>query len=180
MRSLLVPRIAVLLGCLVTTVYAAHSAEVGFRTPTTAISEQSVELVERVQRAVVTLYNACRLHDQAGVEAILTPDGVVDYRLERMGTYLAADAAGLSATCEEGAADFSSASTLVDLWIFPTADANTVFIQYRSYADQASAGQLSDHLAVVEMRGDRISKLRHLTGTAPERLSRFASSRMRD
>ena len=46
---------------------------------------------------------------------------------------------------------------LANFWVFPTADANTVFVRY-TVSDSSA-----EHLLVVEMTGNRIAKLRDLT-----------------
>jgi hypothetical protein len=124
--------------------------------------------LQRAQHAVNSLYAACRQHDLRGVEAALTTDGVMAYALEEVGTYLAVDAEALSALCADHAEGLDSNANLTDFWIFPTAEANTVFIQYRASEGAESSNSTRDHLVVVEMRGDRISKLRDLTAVAPE------------
>ncbi len=46
---------------------------------------------------------------------------------------------------------------LSSLWVFPTADAHTVFVRYNL------VGSSAEHLLVVEMDGTRIAQLRDLT-----------------
>jgi len=46
------------------------------------------------------------------------------------------------------------------LWLFPTADADTVFAEYRTSGQTASA---TDHLVVLTLKGDRIVKMSDLT-----------------
>jgi hypothetical protein len=47
------------------------------------------------------------------------------------------------------------------LWIFPTGEANTVFVHYSSSA--AGEKETSEHLAFIEMRGKGIARLQDLT-----------------
>jgi hypothetical protein len=51
------------------------------------------------------------------------------------------------------------------LWIYPTGEANTVFVHYSTLA--VGENQASEHLAFVEMRGARIAKLQDLTSAPP-------------
>jgi hypothetical protein len=51
----------------------------------------------------------------------------------------------------------NSGAHLSSLWVFPTADANTVFVRY------TLDGTSTEHLLVVEMDGTRIAQLRDLT-----------------
>jgi hypothetical protein len=50
-----------------------------------------------------------------------------------------------------------SGARLSNLWVFPTADANTVFVRY------TLDGSPAEHLLVVEMDGPRIAQIRDLT-----------------
>ena len=56
------------------------------------------------------------------------------------------------------------------VWVFPTADANTVFVHYRTTTTDIDAhepGPTIEHLVMLEMNGERIAKLHDLTD-APE------------
>jgi hypothetical protein len=44
---------------------------------------------------------------------------------------------------------------VADVWVFPTADANTVFVRYTV--------KTAEHLLLVEMKGDQIATLRDFT-----------------
>jgi hypothetical protein len=152
------------------------AADLAFREPTVPARQGAYrESLQGARRAVNSLYAACRQHDPAGVEAALTSDGVVSYALEQAGTYLAVDGEALSALCADHAEGLDSNASLTDFWIFPTAEANTVFIQYRASHGSGFSSFAVDHLLVVEMRGERISKLRDLTAVAPDRVALSAS-----
>jgi hypothetical protein len=51
-----------------------------------------------------------------------------------------------------------------NLWIFPTADADTVFAQYELSSSE-EGGASTKHLAVLKVRGDRILEQKDLTDT---------------
>ena len=59
---------------------------------------------------------------------------------------------------------------IADVWVFPTADANTVFVRYTV--------NTSEHLLLVEMKGDQIATLRDFTTevTSPVTLEARAAS----
>jgi hypothetical protein len=59
---------------------------------------------------------------------------------------------------------------IADVWVFPTADANTVFVRYTV--------NTSEHLLLVEMKGDQIATLRDFTTevTGPVTLEARAAS----
>jgi hypothetical protein len=59
---------------------------------------------------------------------------------------------------------------IADVWVFPTAEANTVFVRYTV--------NTSEHLLLVEMKGDQIATLRDFTTevTTPVTLEARAAS----
>jgi hypothetical protein len=61
-----------------------------------------------------------------------------------------------------------NATALRNLRIYPSSDSNVVFVHYTTRADVRSPTQLpdSEHLALLEMRGDRIFKMRKLGANA--------------
>jgi hypothetical protein len=58
-----------------------------------------------------------------------------------------------------------SLAGISNVWIFATGDSNAVFVSYTSDAD---------HLALVEMQGDRIANLRDLNASTAEILTAAA------
>ena len=61
------------------------------------------------------------------------------------------------------------ASRITKLWVFPTGQANTVFVHYRTTndADAHEPGPTVEHLVMLELDGTRIAKLHDLTLTTP-------------
>jgi hypothetical protein len=55
-----------------------------------------------------------------------------------------------------------------NLWIYPPPDSNTLFVHYTTSSDVRSPVELPDskHLALLEMRGDRIAKIRNSSADA--------------
>jgi len=84
--------------------------------------------------------------------------------------------------------DSSSAATLrlvggqqiSSLWLFPTADANTVFARYKLTSNEERAsgagGSATEHLAVLTLRDSRIVDSRELTSPSPELLTPHSAS----
>ena len=62
-------------------------------------------------------------------------------------------------------------SRVTRLWVFPTGDAQTVFVHYRTSKDPDAhePGPTVEHLVMLEMNGERIAQLHDLT-QAPESL----------
>jgi hypothetical protein len=59
-------------------------------------------------------------------------------------------------------------SRISKLWVFPTAEPNTVFVHYRTTkdVDAHEPGPSAEHLVMLELDGTRIAKLQDLT-TSP-------------
>ena len=50
-----------------------------------------------------------------------------------------------------------------DLWLFPTADADTVFAQYRLSSETGNATASTQHLSLLKLSGEQIIEFRELT-----------------
>ena len=64
----------------------------------------------------------------------------------------------------------SSGKHISNLWLFPTADADTVFARYNLTSDDAAASA-TEHLTVLTVRGNQILESRELTSTTAESAS---------
>jgi hypothetical protein len=162
MKRMCVARVLLWVSCLSATVCVAGGLEPEFHSPATVRSEQSADFVRRVQSTFVALYEACRRHDRAGVEAAMISDGAIEYGLEQSGAYIGVDVVALSDACTQQASEHGP---IANLWVFPTADPDTAFVQYDFAADQNAGDPGSMHVALVEIRGNRISRFRDLSGT---------------
>jgi hypothetical protein len=142
--------------------------------PTTvpAISQSRVnaDVISRADHAVRDYVLACSARDGSAIGRAVTSDAVFEFALDEPGSYLSVDATSLRALCagEESAA--VSQVRISNVWVFPTGDANSVFVRYTiSPAATLQSGTAeAEHLALVEMRGDRIAKLRDFTTTLEE------------
>jgi hypothetical protein len=69
----------------------------------------------------------------------------------------------------------SSGQHISNLWLFPTADADTVFARYNLSSDEeatsGSVASATEHLAVLTVRGNRILESRELTSAYAESAS---------
>jgi len=163
-RSLLGLAATVLLTMTVQTGFAAKPAQV----PAIPQSAASANLIARADRALRDYVAACSSGDIEALARIVTSDAVVEYALEEPGTYLVVEAAALSANPSGNAKQAGAGAYISNLWIFPTSDSNTVFIHYTTGSGVRSPAELpdSEHLALLEMRGDRIFKMRKLGANA--------------
>jgi len=172
-RSLLGLAATVLLTITAQTGFAAKRAQV----PAIPQSAASANLIARADRALRDYVAACSSGDVEAFARIVTSDAVVEYALEEPGTYLAVEAAALSAQRSGNSSETGTGAHISNLWIYPTSDSNVVFAHYTTRSDGRSPAQLpdSEHLALLEMRGDRILKMRNLGANAGQ-LSRLEAS----
>ena len=120
--------------------------------PSTAAAQTSAKLISRAERAINGFVAACAVRDARGLSDVTTSQVRVEYALDEPGTYLSMDASSLLAACAAN----NAGSRVSNLWIFPTNDANTVFVQYDAQSTETgSHGQL----ALVELKGDRIARM---------------------
>jgi hypothetical protein len=143
------------------------NADVTAKTPRVAAAHNA-NLVSQAERAIASFVAACATHDAPRLTSLTTDDVRIDYALEEPGTWLSLDAASLMAACATQTAATNRAPGLDNLRIFPTGDANAVFVQYDVAvgSDSAASGR---QLALVEMRGERISRMLNYSG-APQSL----------
>jgi hypothetical protein len=153
-----------LLTMTVHTGFAAEPVDV----PATPHAAASANLIARADRAWRDYVAACWSGDDEAIARILTSDAVVEYVLEVPGTYLALEAAALTANRSDNVKQTGSGAHISKLWIFPTNDSNTVFVQYTTSSEVRSPSELpdSERLALLEMRGDRIVKVRNFSADA--------------
>jgi hypothetical protein len=153
----------VLLTMTVHTSFAAEPVQV----PATPQAAASANLIVRADRALRDYVAARSTGDDAAISRILTSDAMVEYALEEPGTYLAVEVAALSANRSGNAKQTRSGAHISNLWTFPTPDSNTVFVHYTIGSDVPSSAEPdSEHLALLEMRGDRIVKIRNSSADA--------------
>jgi hypothetical protein len=163
-RSILGLAATVLLTMTIQTGFAAQPAQV----PAMPQSAASANLIERAERALREYVAACSSGDNEAFARIVTSDAVVEYALEEPGTYLAVEAAALSDKRSGNSKQTGPGAHISKLWIYPTSDSNVVFVHYTTRFDLRSSPRLpdSEHLALLEMRGDRIFKMRNLGANA--------------
>jgi hypothetical protein len=128
----------------------------------------SADLLARADRALRDYVTASSTGDSEALGRLFTNDAVIEYALEEPGTYLSVAAAALSANRAGNAQQTGPGAHISNLQIFPTPDSNTVFVHYTTSADVQTPEEVpaSEHLALLEMRGDRIFKMRKLGANA--------------
>jgi hypothetical protein len=178
-RSILAVSTIVLLMMTMHTGFAGEAAHA----PATTEAAASANLIARADRALREYVAACSSGDEALARSV-TSDAMVEYALAKPGTYLAVEVAALCVNRSDNAAQMRSGAHISSLWVYPTPNSNTVFVNYTIDLDVRSPSELpdSEHLALPEMRGDQIVKLRHFgtlsTFEAPLLARAVASSRV--
>jgi hypothetical protein len=159
--------------------FAALLAPVAFGSATAFASNQtvmqahavqrarSVKLVRRARRVFLRFAAACLTHDRSGIARALTDDVAVEYALPDLGMTLTVDTGALEDLCSATALA-GPVEQISNLYIFPTSDPNTMFVQYdtASRPDSPARARSKEHLIVVTLRRERISRIRDFT-TAP-------------
>jgi hypothetical protein len=141
---------------------AAHASELP-QVPHTAAAKAAAGVILRVERAITGYVSACASNDAQGLKGVLTEDARIEFAMDEPGTYLSIDASSWGADC---------AAQISNLWIFPTLDANAVFVQYDV---PSSTGALPQpQLVLVEMRGERIARMVNFSGSSSARSSHAA------
>lgn len=115
----------------------------------------NAEVVSLARRAFLHFTAACLADDRSRIAQTVTDDVVLEYDLPDPGITLTVDTDALDSLCA-ASAPATTTGQIADLSIFPMTDPNTVFIQYE------------DHMAIVQLRGDRIAKIRDFTTTPGE------------
>jgi hypothetical protein len=128
-----------------------------FDMPLTHIPAEYLDLAQRAESALLQYTHGCT-GDVAPISAYMTETAVIEYATDKAGVFLARDAASLEA-CWEGAMQLTRA---VDSYVrlYPTSYTNTVFIQFGT---EDSADAIQQHIAIIEIDGTRISRIRDLT-----------------
>jgi hypothetical protein len=144
--------------------FAAESVHV----PATPQAAESANLIARADRALRNYVAACSTGDDEAIARIFTSDAMIEYALEEPGTYLTVEAAVLSANRSGTAKQIRPGAHISNLAIYPTPDSNTVFVHYTTSSDVRSRADFpdSEHVALLEMRGDRILKIRNSSAGA--------------
>lgn len=142
------------------------AAHVTAQVPHTAAAQRAADLIGRAQRAIAGYVGACAARDEAGFSKVTTEDVRIDYLLDEPGRYLSTDASSLIADCAPNSKPGESESRIANLWIFPTHDSDAVFVRYDVQVG-ASATTSNTVLALVEMRGNRISRMLNFAAAPP-------------
>jgi len=152
----LIPALGALLALTVTVAKASDVGEppaVSAHVPHTAAARNWADLIARTERALGGYVAACASGKGRALSRVTTDDLRIEYTLREPGSYVGVDGSSSPDNC---AAIGGIGARTSNLWIFPT-NASVVFIQYD--APTADGANPQRQLALVEMRGERISRI---------------------
>jgi hypothetical protein len=115
------------------------------------------------RRAVNEFVDAYANRNSAGLAQATTGDFEVQYGLAQTGTYVTVDEDALVASWRDAGVNSSARDERSTVAIFPTADTHVVFVTYRIPGDAGN-----EHIAVLELRGNRVARAHDLIAPAPE------------
>jgi hypothetical protein len=145
-------------------IHASFSAEPVFERPQVALAADTTAVLGRVEQALLQYAKNCETGDHAAGSQTLTDTAVIEYVTTQPGRFVSVDAAAAQ-SCWEGATLLKHAANL-HVWIFPTSFRNTVFVQYETADGAVLAKESAEHLAMIEMDGYRMARIRDLTSDA--------------
>jgi hypothetical protein len=164
------------LGALLTlSALVAHSAEtpapaaIKATVPQTAAAKSSAALLSRAERAFNGFVAACASGDAKEASRATMRDLQWDTQLDEPNGYPRLEARSLTARCR---AVGGRGAYVSHLWIYPTNDDASVFVQYTVKLPGAAP---QAQLALMEMRGERIARMVTLTDP-PSRLGAGAAA----
>jgi len=140
----------------VTTARAADHADAGVL----GTGRPAPSISNTTRRAVTEFVDAYANRNSTGLARATTGDFEVQYGLAQTGTYVTVDEDALVASWREGANSSVHGRSVA---IFPTSDAQVVFVTYRMPGDAGS-----ERIALVELRGNRVARAYDLIAPAPE------------
>jgi hypothetical protein len=148
------PAIAAFFTTLALASFVAHASDTA-QVPRTAAARAAGDLIAKTERAITGYVAACAARDAKRLTGLTTDDVRIEFTLDEPGTYLTLTSDSVLASCAPGISPAGKGR----LWVFPTNDPNAVFVQYDLSVDASRPA--TRQLALVEMRGDRIARMRN-------------------
>jgi hypothetical protein len=118
----------------------------------------SASIITNVEAAISRYASACATQDENAIAGVFTRFAVMEYASSVAGQFISMDAIGAERCWAAG--DFTNGSPI---WIYPTSEPNDVLIQYTLVTGTGAAQHTVQNLALVEMAGDRIARIRDYT-----------------
>jgi hypothetical protein len=126
--------------------------------PMTPDRATSAPLIANVERALSRYAAGCETHNEDAVADVFTNFAAIEYASGVAGHFTSIDA--IPAKRCWASALTSTHSNESPIWIYPTSEANDVLIQYTVVIGTGTAQHTVQDMALVEMAGDRIARIR--------------------
>jgi hypothetical protein len=120
----------------------------------------AASLSSTTRRVVSEFVDAYANRNSAGLARATTGDFEVQFGLAQTGTYVTVDEDALVASWREGTNSSVHGRSVA---IFPTSDAQVVFVTYRIPGDAGS-----ERVALIELRGNKVARAYDVIAPAPE------------
>ena len=143
--------------------HPASAQELRVHMPNSGQAEQAAGAITRVRQALIDYLTACAAHDSDGIAHATTGTAVIEYALDEPGKYLSVDVHTMTG-CWANVPRSTAETSASDLWIFATPDPDTTLVHFVAATNGMPPGQKSEYLALIEMSGDRIAKIRDFPG----------------
>lgn len=136
------------------------------RTPSSSQAVEQAELIAAAERALRACVAAYSVADPEAMMRAFTRDAIIEYALDESGTYVLVEVTKLIGADIGSSMPPRSVVRISNLWITPTTHRNSVFVHYTLDALSSANFRESEHLALIEMRGDRIARIRDFNADA--------------
>lgn len=148
--------------------HSAFAADAAPQTNAVSSTQDSDDLIVRVQRALARYGAACAIHDREAILDSMTSFAVIEYAGASADRFVAVNALTTEA-CWQGLVTLRDHSIDRPMVVYRTNEPNAVFIEYTlSIGWGAEAKSIRD-LALVEIEGDRIARIRDYAAPVPDR-----------
>jgi hypothetical protein len=115
----------------------------------------STEAITATRDLITNFVSACAADDEQRLREITTDDLRIEYALDTPGTYYGLDSLALSSECS---ALNGMEVGLANVRVYPTADAQAIFVQYET-TGALDFSENRQQLALVELRDKRIARV---------------------
>jgi hypothetical protein len=119
----------------------------------------SARLIANVERALSRYAAGCETPEENAIADVFTSFAVIEYASSIAGHFVGSDAIAAE-RCWAASALTSTGLEESPIWIYPTSEANDVLIQYTVVIGTGAAQRKVQDIALVEMAGDRIARIR--------------------
>lgn len=139
-------------------------------TGTTAISaeQDSADFIARVREALSHYVAACAIHDLPAMSDYLTSFAAIEYSTADAGRFTALDAHAAD-TCWEGPSVSRGRSSDSPFVIYLTSELHALLVQYPLTVGSGNGARSIQDLALVEIDGNRIARIRDYAAPIPDR-----------